>query len=224
MPRLLLLDRRAMNVGSHLVPAAGSSEPWRMTDASETLSHLLDALVPDLRRTPLDGLRLLAHGNSGRLQFTADGLDESNVEAMRALRGLIRGTVQLHGCAVASAIEIHIKRVQGIGNMHRDVPTPGSFDTGWGTTVTGALTQSRELDGHTGRLLRGGRGVRFLLAFASAIGLPTTAAMHAQEPDTSWRYEGPTMTAWPGGGLFLHIPPADPTFPSIAPGDYQVPR
>lgn len=223
MPPLLLMDRRAMNVGSHLVPAAGSTQPWRMTDASESLQHLMQALVPDLRRSPAEGLRLLAHGNSGHLEFTADGLHEGNVRELSALRGLIHGTAQIHGCGVASAVRLHLYREQGIGNVQRVVSTPGSLDTGWATPVGAALLQTRELDTHTARILRGGAGIRFVLAFARALGLTTTAALHSQDPDASWRYEGPTVIASPHGALTLHVPMGDATFGLHVHGSYQVP-
>jgi hypothetical protein len=85
------------------------------------------------------------------------------------------------------------------------------------------LAGSRDLDPQVGRAIRGGPGVRFLVAFADALGLPVTGAVHAQEPDPGWRFEGPTITASPGGSLSLSIPADDNTFGAGLQGDYIVP-
>ena len=223
MARLLLFDQRAMDRTQHLIPPAGSPDLWRVTNASESLSGLIEALRGGLLHSPAQNLRIVCHGNSGHLQFSRDGLHQGNVATFGRLRGLIRGAVQIHGCAVARSRRIEIIRVQGIGNMYREDATPGDLNTGWGTDIGSGLAASRELSPEIGRMIRGGQGVQFVIAFSNAIGLPVTGAVHAQWPDRSWQYEGPTVTAWPLAGLFLNISPGDSTFGANLHGSYQIP-
>lgn len=223
MARLLLFEQRAMDRTSALIPGTGSSDFWRATGPNESLANLVTALRQDLVQTPVRGLKIICHGNSGHLEFTRDGLHRGNVSALNPLRGLIGGTVELHGCAVASAQHIEVIRVQGIGNIHRDEATPGSLETGWGPTIAEMLRTTRELDNAAGRVIRSCAGVQFLMAFSNALQLSVIGAIHAQMPDREWQYEGPTVTAHPYGALSLHIPQGDQTFGPNLQGDYAIP-
>lgn len=222
MPKLILFDGRVMDRARHLVPPAGSPDFWRVTQSTDQLRSFIGSIREAAQRTRIQQLRLLCHGNSGRLQFTTSGVNCGNVNAFAGLRGFVTGSVQLHACGIASSQELVIFRTRGL-NMGSDQATPGSLDH-FGPNVSDSLRHSSELDTSTGRMIRTGQGVQFLMAFANAIGLPVTGAIHAQDPDPTWKFEGPTITAWPMGVLLLNIPQNDRTFGQVAPGDYGIPQ
>lgn len=205
MPRLFLFDNRVSNV----VPTSLLPPPpdvFRITGETERLDTLISTLAPSLSRQ-FSGLVLIAHANSGELQFTANDLNATNVQAFSAWRRRITGSVEIHGCAIASAQRIELYTRMAINSGHQEA-TPGSFDTPLHTSATpsGEAIGTGEMDGPTSRMIRAGRGARFLIAFAAVIGLRVTGALHAQEPSRDWRYRGPTMTASPGGSLVIDVP------------------
>lgn len=222
--RLYLFDNRAFNVvRRNLLQASQADGPVRVTGGSEPLRTVIDDLRRNLNGRTLAGLRLCAHGDSGRVQFSADGVDRSNVSAFSALRGRIRGRVEIHGCGVASATQLRLYTTVEM-NMGQQHATPGNLTSSWANNAQsiGDSLRLREIDSTNARLIRQGAGVQFLIAFANAIQLPVTGAMHAQLPDSGWQYEGPTLTAWPGGALQLHVPPRDTTFGPNTSGDYTI--
>jgi hypothetical protein len=107
MPRLFLFDNRASNVvPPSLLP--GPPNVYRITGANESLSTLMTAVVQGLRREVIRGLILVAHGNAGDLEFTADHLNSGTAGQFSAIRNHIGGTVQIHGCGVASAVDLRL--------------------------------------------------------------------------------------------------------------------
>jgi hypothetical protein len=225
MPRLFLFDTRVRNVvpNSQLVPPP--PDIYHETSVNERLNSVITRLSPQLGGHRIDGILLIAHGNSGHLQFTADGLSASNVQAFTAWRGRVHGFVRIHGCAVASATTVHLYTTVAM-NMGQQRATPGTLTPpmmNFSRTLSESASAG-ELDGATSRAIRANQGVRFLIAFASAIGLTVTGAMHAQQPDSAggWRFQGPTISASPGGSLLLQVPRNSVGFSSNTAGSFTV--
>ena len=222
--RLYLFDNRTFNVVRRsLLQSSEADGPVRVTSGAEPLRAVIDDVRRNLNGRSLAGLRLCAHGDSGRIQFSANSVDRSNVSTFAALRGQIRGRVEIHGCGVASATRLQLYTTVSM-NMGEQRATPGSLTSPWANTGQsfGDGLRRSEIDSANARLLRQGAGVQFLIAFANAMQLPVTGAIHAQLPDAGWEYEGPTITAWPGGALQLHVPPRDETFGPGTAGDYTI--
>jgi hypothetical protein len=222
--RLYLFDNRTFNVVRRSLLASSQADGLvRVTGPGESLRTVLDDVRRRVNGRALAGLRLCAHGDSGRVQFSANGVDRANVSSFAALRGRIRGHVEIHGCGVASATQLRIYTTVEL-NIAQQRATPGTLNNPWlntGQSLGDALRQ-QEIDGANARSIRQGAGVQFLIAFANAIHLPVTGAVHAQLPDAGWQYEGPTITAWPGGALRLHVPDGDETFGPNSAGDYAI--
>jgi hypothetical protein len=150
----------------------------------------LSDLVAEVRgrvRVPVNLVRIVSHGNSGRLLFSNGTVDIGRVGAFGFLRGLITQPVfvgsagiEIHGCGVASDYLPPPRVEQGIGNV-----TIANYDnmqgelSSWGNSASGITTS---------------RGVLFLRAFANVCGVGVMGGIDYQLPDASWSYEGPTIT------------------------------
>ncbi|MGV8039157.1 MAG: hypothetical protein AB2L07_03480 [Thermoanaerobaculaceae bacterium] len=175
-------------------------------------------------------LLIAAHGSSGHLQLTAEGLGIGNLSTLTQVRGLVTTAVEIHACAVASMTQISERLVQdrsAAGYVRHHQATPGSLDPyimpSAGVPTLRQCLVDRNFDPRTIELVRQGRGVVFLIAFARALRVPVTGALHEQRPDSAWRFEKSTITAFPGGRLILEVTADDTTFgPNVA-GTHEIP-
>lgn len=123
-----------------------------------------------------------------------------------------------------------MRRVQdrsAAGYVEHHQATPGRLDPyimpSAGVPTLRQCLADRNFDPRTVELVRQGRGVVFLLAFARALRVQVTGALHVQIPDSAWRYEKSTITAFPGGRLLLQVPADDDTFGPNTAGTHEIP-
>ncbi|MCU0292357.1 MAG: hypothetical protein MUF10_10285 [Thermoanaerobaculaceae bacterium] len=226
-PRQRLTDllaevRRRLTLGP--APTPGPPVPRPRHGRATTLP----AVRPAAGLQAVSHLFLAAHGSSGHLQLSADGLGTGNIAALAAIRGVVTVGVEIHACAVASCVPIRLqRRHDGIADVSSWVATAGDLEPFWmpqgGTPTLRQCLAGRYFDPRTAQVVREGQGVRFLLAFANAIGAQVTGAVQAQSPDSAWQFEKTTVIAFPGGRLVLRVTADDTTFGPDTAGTFEVP-
>lgn len=154
---------------------------------SETLDRIVGRVAEasrNLRNIWL--LRIMAHGNTGWVQLGCDGLTANNAGRLGTLKEYFTPGgigIAIHSCGPASATRI-------------TASTPYTDLRNW---VTGEDTRVI-VPGTVAA--GGGRGVDFLKNVASACGVPARGGIHAQLPDSRFRFEGNSIIALPNGRAF----------------------
>ena len=197
---------------------------WQPLDiAAEILGKTAEHAGPQGR---ISQLHLASHGNAGQLLMGA-WINASNVTQMSMLGGRLAtsgafgATVLIHGCAVASCVDIEdgcTDRSDPRRPVRRETcfPTLGQAagpPTGW--TITGGDEALR---------IRSGAGYRFLAAMVRTMRTSVRGAVQAQDVDrvgqSGWRIQGAYMTVGPSGHGSL-VDPHGNSGLSSEPGVYQ---
>lgn len=155
--------------------AALATEPGSVLVTLPEACMALSGVIQEIRNNcnssaSLDILRLCAHGNSGYMALSDEGLTAANARQMVALQDLMAqgGRVELHSCGTASD-----------------------------TTIAGADEEKQQTVYCAPGTARGGKGQAFIQALANAFGVPVTGALDCQYYLNDWQFEGQTITCYP---------------------------
>jgi hypothetical protein len=192
MATLWIVDRGSPREALAALPASSADQIIVYIETTTALAQLI-AEIRQRVQTPVGRARIVSHGNSGQLNFSNGIIRANNVQVFQFLRGLIRPAfaagIELHGCGVASDFLPPPRFEPGIGNVA--IQNYGNMEgrlTGWGYSGEAAAATA----------IRSSRGVVFLQAMANACGVCVRGGVDYQLPDSTWQYEGPTITVCPG--------------------------
>jgi hypothetical protein len=196
MPVLWLVDRGSPQESLAALPRQGPQNVIFYIEPNTDFATLA-AQIGQRVRGPVRRVCIVAHGGSGRLNFSNGAVTEINVGVLEFLKGRARpaplvASIEIHGCGVASGY-LPPRRKSGLGNVV--IANSGDVrgdPAGWSQPDVqagqGAITAA----------IRASRGVQFLQRLADVCGVGVIGGIDYQVPDAHWRLEGPTITAFPG--------------------------
>jgi hypothetical protein len=118
-------------------------------------------------------LRLCAHGNAGSMELE-EGLTVNTALRFKSLRGYFTQGgpgIEIHACGVASDVDLKPGK-------------KGKYEVGRGGAIEDLGT---------------GKGYSLLWTPANAAGVNVRGAVHRQDADSKFQWEGPTMVVEPTG-------------------------
>jgi hypothetical protein len=204
MSILWIVDRGSPAAGLAAVPS-DSAQNMIFYNERTTVFSVLAAAIRQRLHQPVRLLRLLSHGDAGRLFLSNVQITESNVRLLGFLRefvtpAAIGAGIEIFGCGVASDYLPPPRRESGIGNVA--ISNYGNMQgnlTSFGYSAPESLGSSIIGTAAAGSM-RSTRGFRFLQALADVCGVGVRGCVDYQSPDSRWRQEGPTMTVYPNRG------------------------
>jgi len=193
MATLWIVDRGSPAAAFSLLPPDSAQNIIVFNERGTMFAQTI-AAVRQRVHSPVSLVRIVSHGNSGRLTLVNGNIDEGNVQAFQFLRGVVRTHlagvpgIELHGCGVASDFLPPPRVRNDLGFQVADYGNMQGQMAGWGYSG----------EAGAGSAFRSARGVRFLQAMANVCGICVIGAVDYQLPDARWQYEGPTIAVRPG--------------------------
>ena len=167
-------------------------------------------------------LRIVGHGSPGKVDVSKDRLTAESVWQMSPLAGQVQ-RIELHSCCVVASRENSYFDHRRTGGQF----LPDFSPLADGDRDLAAYLRLGEIPSDVGRSIRGMRGVQLIAAMASTVRCAVRGAILTQVLDIrDWRFEGPTVTAFPGGTLFLDVSAGggeDTQILGNRPGTYVIP-